>query len=407
MKKTNVKTQAEKKTDEETLHHENEKTKSKKKRVTKRKTKKDGERKSSERKSSNGITKARKDMNLPHRSKDQKCVVNKTKVNAKIRMGWGTTTYDPSYPQIAYDILSSEPFKTKSHLCKAFHCSKPTLIRWMRKYKLFLEAVECGLAAGEARFRDKAELKAWLPNKDVNNGLIQMLARNVYGIAKDSEIEINIGVGKEASTRTAEEEMQERGIPLPNLLVGDMDATIQTPLNAGVSPQGDTDNDRTEPNTPGQGNESIPGAFPIRDIHEPGQNNPTPGTQPQVSHSPGKQGEDLCRDGSPLEPGKERKTDESGTPDGLAGTSPSPLAGMDETTEPGSPTDLKKALKAKETTVIAQNLENERLRAQVRNLKIANANRIKEQSKRIVAGFGEDFASSDCDISNPYGELEG
>jgi len=345
----------------------------------------------------------RKDMKHPYPAKDQKCVVDKKKVLDKL--GWGMTTYENSYPQIAYDILSSAPFKTKSHLCRAFFCSKPTLMTWMRKHKLFLEAVECGLAAGEAMFRDKAQLKAWMPNKEVNNGLIQMLARNVYGISKESDIEINIGVGKEGSIKTAEEEMAERGIPLPGLMVADMDATIQTPpYTPETAQEGDSNNDRTGTDTPGQSDASLPQSFPIADMDDTGTPNSTDGTLPQGDHGLGKQGEDVRWDGGDVEPGEEPQTPKSGDSKRLAGAQPtSPLAGMDGITEPGSPVDPKKALKVKETALIHQNMENQKLRTQVRALELANANRIKEQASRVVAGFGSDFSTSDSDVQSPFG----
>jgi hypothetical protein len=79
---------------------------------------------------------------------------------------------------------------------------------------------------------------------------------------------------------------------------------------------------------------------------------------------------------------------------------------MDGMTEPSSPQDVKRALKAKETALIRENMENQKLRAQVRALERANANRVKEQSSRIVAGFGNDFSTSDGDTANPFGILQ-
>jgi hypothetical protein len=346
-------------------------------------------------------------MKVPHRASDQKCVVNKTKVNAKIRMGWGATTYEDAYPQIAFDILSSEAFKTKSHLCKAFHCSKPTLIAWMRRYPEMLQAVECGLAAGEARFRDKAQLKSWCPNKDVNNGLIMLLARNVYGIEKSSEIEINLGVGKDVSTRSAEEEMQERGIPLPGLDICDMDATIQTTNETALKGQGDTDNDRISTDGTGQGIKAVPVSFPIADMDNPGVQGAIDRGTPPGDPGPANDGSSVQRDGDPLEPGKAPDAAERRTSKGLAGEqSSTPLAGMNDLVEPGSPVDAKKALKEKETALIRENMENQRLKAQIRNLKLENAIRVKEQSSRIVAGFGNDFSTSDGDTANPFGILQ-
>lgn len=159
----------------------------------------------------------RPDVKLPNRSYEQEVIVD---TNVGFRQGWGNFKYKPEYCQLAYDILSSGPLKTKAHLCVAFQCSKPTIVSWVKRYPEFREAVEAGLAAGEKKFRDKTYNHAFEPQAQVNNGLIKLLAANVYGIKEEVTPTVVIDQRQEKS---AEEIMKERGIPIPELPSPDMD----------------------------------------------------------------------------------------------------------------------------------------------------------------------------------------
>ena len=134
---------------------------------------------------------------------------------------WGATTYKPDYVQKAFDILSrSTTAKTKSHLCVAFQCSKPTLLNWMKVNPEFRSAVEAGLEHGAAKFRNKIAKYAFKPSAKVNNGLIKLLANNVYGIKE--EIDPSVIVNNNVDTNP-EQEMKNRGIPVPNVDLEDID----------------------------------------------------------------------------------------------------------------------------------------------------------------------------------------
>lgn len=136
---------------------------------------------------------------------------------------YGEYSYQEYYCDIVFELLSSDDgAKTKAHCCKALLCSKTTLLRWMKKYPEFNEAVISGLNIGAARWREKIRKHAFSPSSEVNNGLIKLLSSNVYGIKEDVEPVVVI---HNTNTITPEEEMKKRGIPVPKIDVEDVDVT--------------------------------------------------------------------------------------------------------------------------------------------------------------------------------------
>lgn len=134
---------------------------------------------------------------------------------------FGSYAYLPEYAEIVYELLSeSTTAKTKSHLCYALQCSKDTLLRWMKKFPEFNEAVVSGMEIGKMRWRERIASYAFKPSSEVNNGLIKLLSSNVYGIKEDAE---PIVVIHNTNTITPEEEMKKRGIPIPDNDIEDVE----------------------------------------------------------------------------------------------------------------------------------------------------------------------------------------
>lgn len=134
---------------------------------------------------------------------------------------YGEYSYQEYYCDIVYELLSSnDGAKTKAHCCKALLCSKPTLLRWMKKYPEFNEAVVSGMNIGKARWRDKLRKHAFSPTAEVNNGLIKLLSSNVYGIKEDSEPTVVI---HNTNNQSPEDEMRKRGIPIPDNDIEDIE----------------------------------------------------------------------------------------------------------------------------------------------------------------------------------------
>lgn len=152
------------------------------------------------------------------RSCDQEQLVEPV---TQAQVPWMQTTYKPEYDHIAFEVLSgSDEAKTKAHLCMAFHCSKPTLLNWMKKFPSFKAAVESGLKIGEAKFRNKIAQHAFKPTAKVNNGLIKLLASNVYGIKE--EVDPAVVVNNNVET-DPEQMMKNRGIPVPKVGIEDVE----------------------------------------------------------------------------------------------------------------------------------------------------------------------------------------
>jgi len=128
---------------------------------------------------------------------------------------FGTFSYQSEYNEIVFKLLSTgTQARTKAHCCNALLCSKPTLLKWMKKYPEFNQAIESGLEIGEMKWRDKIRKHAFSPSSEVNNGLIKLLSSNVYGIKEDVDPTVVI---HNTNTITPEEEMKKRGIPLPKV----------------------------------------------------------------------------------------------------------------------------------------------------------------------------------------------
>ena len=134
---------------------------------------------------------------------------------------FGTYSYLPEYAEIVYKLLSeSNTAKTKSHLCYALQCPKTTLLRWMKKFPEFNEAVVSGMEIGKMKWRDRIASNAFLPSANVNNGLIKLLSSNVYGIKEDASPTVII---HNQNNPNPEEEMKKRGIPIPENDIEDIE----------------------------------------------------------------------------------------------------------------------------------------------------------------------------------------
>jgi len=134
---------------------------------------------------------------------------------------FGTYSYKPEYAEIVFKLLSTgTQARTKAHCCNALLCSKTTLIRWMKKYSEFNEAVVSGLKIGEMKWRNKIRKHAFNPSSEVNNGLIKLLSSNVYGIKEDASPAVVI---HNTNTSTPEDEMKKRGIPIPDNDIEDIE----------------------------------------------------------------------------------------------------------------------------------------------------------------------------------------
>jgi hypothetical protein len=134
---------------------------------------------------------------------------------------YGTTHYKPEYAAACFKLLAgSNMAKTKSHCCALLQCSKPTLLKWMKKYPEFGQAINDGLEIGKTKWRNKIAKHAWEPSAQVNNGLIKLLSANVYGIKDESEANIVIN---NTNSQDPETIMKDRGIPIPDIGIEDID----------------------------------------------------------------------------------------------------------------------------------------------------------------------------------------
>jgi len=134
---------------------------------------------------------------------------------------FGTYSYKPEYNEIVFKLLSTgTQARTKSHCCNALQCSKTTLIRWMKKFPEFNQAIESGLEIGEMKWRNKIRKHAFNPSSEVNNGLIKLLSSNVYGIKEDDSPTVII---HNTNITSPEAEMKKRGIPIPSVDIEDIE----------------------------------------------------------------------------------------------------------------------------------------------------------------------------------------
>lgn len=287
----------------------------------------------------------------------QECIVD---WQGRKPQGWGNYSYEENYCELAYEILSSTACATKADLCVAFHCSKPTIVRWIRTYPKFREAVECGLAAGEKIFRRKIADHTFQPTGKVNNGLIKMMAANVYGIQEDISPLLVVNTNPTKNT-TAEEEMIERGIPMPSFTVPDMDSD------------------------PGSGN-CIDCDLGGQESETPLISFPAENDQEICGEKEGEgKGEDNCPEGEETSlKGVDTNSEKHGTQSIASRPTARPIA------RPF--TDRERAMLLENLKLVGQ------VRAQEELL-----NKVKLDSGRGVKGFGSDFSSSDENVVNPFG----
>jgi hypothetical protein len=95
--------------------------------------------------------------------------------------------------------------------------------------------VRLGLKAGEKKFRDKLEAHAFQPQASVNNGLIKLLAGNVYGMREESPVVV---INNNLASNP-EEALKERGIPVPQIALEDLTDEC---LECGVCENPDKEN---------------------------------------------------------------------------------------------------------------------------------------------------------------------
>lgn len=148
---------------------------------------------------------------------DQECLVPVV----DRRKNWQMSTYSDTYPSIIYGLMKNDWGVSKSHLAKALGCCVLTINRWLAENPDFKEAFEKGKAVGESKYRDKVKSHAFTPSKEVNNGLIKLLGKNMYDIGEDPEPAVIVTNIVDAAT--AEAQLQARGIPVPAVGVEDME----------------------------------------------------------------------------------------------------------------------------------------------------------------------------------------
>jgi hypothetical protein len=97
------------------------------------------------------------------------------------------TKYRPEYCDLAEAILAAD--KPWCEVARILQVCENTLDRWKAKYPEFCSAYMRGKAAGKALFMAKVKQAAWGENiLPVNNGMISLLAVNMYGlISKKAE----------------------------------------------------------------------------------------------------------------------------------------------------------------------------------------------------------------------------
>jgi hypothetical protein len=95
--------------------------------------------------------------------------------------------YVETYDRLAYRILASSPFATKSHLATAFSVSSQTLTQWLNSFPSFNDSVDRGMSEGEAKARNLLLSSAFESSTKVNTALLKVLANNVYNIKDESQ----------------------------------------------------------------------------------------------------------------------------------------------------------------------------------------------------------------------------
>jgi transposase-like protein len=78
--------------------------------------------------------------------------------------------------------------KFNQTFCAEVGISEDTFYKWVKRHKSFAEALKRGKATAKALFIEKISDAAWDTEKNkVNNGLISLLAVNVYGMSTGKE----------------------------------------------------------------------------------------------------------------------------------------------------------------------------------------------------------------------------
>lgn len=99
--------------------------------------------------------------------------------------------YHPDMDQLAFAILSGDD-GNMTKVCVALNCTKATLMSWIRRHPTLRAAIDSGRMHGEVKFRKKVMEAAFKPSSEVNNSLIKMMAKNLYGIDDAEAANINI-----------------------------------------------------------------------------------------------------------------------------------------------------------------------------------------------------------------------
>ena len=108
------------------------------------------------------------------------------------------TKYRKEYPELLESVLSKGLFNQT--FCAEIGISEDTFYAWVKKHKPFSEALKRGKVVAKGLFLEKVNSAAWDTGKHkVNNGLISLLAVNVYGMVTGKEKE-DTGSSKEAPT---------------------------------------------------------------------------------------------------------------------------------------------------------------------------------------------------------------
>jgi hypothetical protein len=139
------------------------------------------------------------------------------------REGWCESSYEDTYPQIAYDLLCSDWGISKAHIARSLGCCRSTVDDWSAAHPEFAKAIEMGMAYGESLYRDKVQKFAFEPSKEVNNGLIKLIGRNIYDIGDNPEPIVI--VNNTVTSKSAEAQLTARGIPVPGVGVDDLEVS--------------------------------------------------------------------------------------------------------------------------------------------------------------------------------------
>jgi len=129
------------------------------------------------------------------------------------------TEYSQEFDERARRVLSV-PLRNTDYLCHSFGCSRSTIDIWLADHPSFADSVAQGLLSGEQKFRKLLFALSLYPANKVNTKLLTLMAYNVYNIKEDTQPTVVI---REKQFTSVEEELAERGIPIPRCEVPDFD----------------------------------------------------------------------------------------------------------------------------------------------------------------------------------------